>query len=93
MDGYHFFEEFRDEAQRESAGNVIAVNMADGSFVQEGGICYRAVCPADDHRGPNSPVTMALFNVEYLGARCKQVDERRARDVHPALFEYLERLA
>ena len=36
---------------------------------------------------------MALFNAEYLGSRCKLVDETRARDLHPALFEYLERLA
>lgn len=93
MDGYQFFEEYRDERHRESAGNIIAVNMFDGSFVQEGAICYLVVCPAPDQRRPNSPVTMSLFNVEYLGARCKLVDERRARHVHPALFEYLERLA
>ena len=93
MDGYQFFEEYRDDARRESAGNVIAVNMADGSFIQEGGICFKAVCPAPDHREPNSPVIMALFNVEYLGSRCTPVDEKRARDLHPALFEYLERLA
>jgi hypothetical protein len=93
VDHYQFFEEYRDDAQRESAGNIIAINMAHGSFVQEGGICYRAVCPAPDHRKPNSPVIMALFNAEYLGARCKLVDEQRARNVHPALFEYLERLA
>src|SRR3712207_7803084 len=43
-------------------------------------------------REPNSPVIMALFNAEYLGARCKPVDEKHARRVHPALFEYLERL-
>jgi hypothetical protein len=93
MIGYRFFEEYRDDTRRESAGNVIAVNMADGSFIQEGGICYKAVCPASDHHRPNSPVTMALFNVEYLGIRCAPVDEQRARNVHPALFEYLERLA
>ena len=93
MDGYQFFEEYRDEARRESAGNVIAVNMADRSFIQEGGICFNAVCPAPDHREPNSPVIMTWFNAEYLGARCSRVDEQRARNVHPALFEYLERMA
>ena len=91
--GYQFFEEFRDASQRESAGNVIAVNIAAGSFVQEGAICYRAICPAPNHHEPNSPVIMALFNAEYLGSHCRLVDESRARDVHPALFEYLERLA
>ena len=93
MHHYAFYEEYRDETYRESAGNIIAVDMAGQSFVQEGGICYKVVCPAPEHREPNSPVAMALFNVEYLGARCKPVDERRARNVHPALFEYLERLA
>jgi hypothetical protein len=93
VDRYHFYEEYRDEAQRQSAGNIIAIDLGDESFVQEGGICYKAVCPAPEHSKPNSPVMIALFNVEYLGARCKPVDERRARHVHPALFEYLERLA
>ena len=93
MHGYTFFEEYRDEAMLASSGNVIAVDLGAGSFVQPGGVCYRAVVPRRDHDLPNSPVTVSLFNAEYLGARCRRVSEDRARRIHPRLFEFLEGLA
>jgi hypothetical protein len=93
MNGYKFFEEYRDEAMQASSGNVIAVNLGAGSFVQHGGVCYRAVVPAPERGIPNSPVTMILFNAEYLGTRCRGVTEARARKIHPKLFEFLEGLA
>ena len=90
---YRFFEEFRDDGYRASSGNIIAVDVSGGSFVQEGGVCYKAVCSDTEHYAPNSPVAMVLFRAEYLGERCRPVDEQRARHVHPALIDYLERLA
>ena len=93
MHGYKFFEEYRDETMQASSGNVIAVNLGAGSFVQHGGVCYRAVVPHPDHDLPNSPVTFRLFNAEYLGARCRRVSEDVARQIHPRLFEFLEALA
>ena len=94
MQGFTFFEEYRDESMQASSGNVIAVDLAAGSFVQPGGVCYRAVVPCrGEHDLPNSPVTMSLFNAEYLGMRCRRVSEDDARKIHPRLFEFLEGLA
>ena len=93
MNGYRFFEEYRDETMQASSGNVIAVNLAAGSFVQHGGVCYRAIIPETRPGFPNSPVTMSLFNAEYLGTRCRRVSEADARKIHPKLFEFLEGLA
>ena len=93
MRGYNFFEEYRDEAMVASSGNVIAIDIGGGPFVQDGGVCFKAVAPAPEHQVPNSPVRMILFNAEYLGMRCRPVSEERAREIHPKLFEYLERLA
>ncbi|HWJ21323.1 MAG TPA: hypothetical protein VNS52_03125 [Gemmatimonadaceae bacterium] len=93
MKGYSFFEEYRDELMLASSGNVIAVNVDEGSFVLHGGVCYKAIVPSPERGVPNSPVTMILFNAEYLGSRCRPVTELRAREIHPKLFEYLEGLA
>ena len=93
MKGYSFFEEYRDELMLASSGNVIEVNVDEGSFVLHGGVCYKAIVPSPERGVPNSPVTMILFNAEYLGSRCRPVTELRAREIHPKLFEYLEGLA
>jgi hypothetical protein len=37
MKGYKFFEEYRDPGMQASSGNVIAVNLDGGTFVQDGG--------------------------------------------------------
>lgn len=93
MKGYSFFEEYRDELMLASSGNVIAVNVDEGSFVLHGGVCYKAIVPSPERGVPNSPVTMILFNAEYLGTRCRGVTEDHARKIHPRLFEFLEGLA
>lgn len=93
MRGYRFFEEFSDDDLRRSSGNVIAVDMHGESFVQEGGVCYRALCAFPDDGEPNSPVLERLFNAEYLGVRCRRISEARARQIHPRLFHYLDTLA
>jgi hypothetical protein len=93
MREYRFFEEFSDGRLESSSGNVIAVDLAGDSFVQEGGVCYRALCAIQDAARPNSPVLQRYFNAEYLGARCRRITEARARKIHPKLFEYLDSLA
>ncbi len=93
MSGFRFFEEYTDEARAESTGNVIAVQLGLGSFVQPGRICFQAVCAPAEARIPNSVVTTTYFNVEYLGKNCRRVSEARARFIHPRLFEYLDLLS
>lgn len=92
MRGYRFFEEFNDEGRRNSSGNVIALDMHGESFVQEGGVCYRALCAFPDPGEPNRPVFERLFNAEYLGSRCRRISEDRAREIHPRLFKVLDAL-
>jgi hypothetical protein len=94
MQGYRFFEEYTDDRRAQSAGNVIAIHIDGDSFVQEGGICYGALC-ADDESTPvrNAPILARLFNAEYLGTHCRRISEARARVIHPKLFEYLDSLA
>jgi hypothetical protein len=91
--GYQFFEEFNDGRLESSSGNVIAIDMAGESFVQEGGVCYPALCAFPDSAPPNSPVLKRFFNAEYLGVRCRRITEARARMIHPKLFEYLDTVA
>ena len=90
---YQFFEEYRDEAMRTSTGNVIAVHIADGPFVQDGAVCFKAVRTAPENRAANGEVMMALLNAEYLGTHCRQLEPVAARELHPRLFEYIERIA
>ncbi|GAC1695793.1 MAG: hypothetical protein NVS9B3_13870 [Gemmatimonadaceae bacterium] len=90
---YRFFEEYTDHARGQSAGNVIAVHFAAGSYIKDGAVVMKAVCAPPEKSTPNSPVVMTFFNAEYLGARCRRVTEDAARMIHPRLFEYLETLA
>lgn len=92
MRGYRFFEEFNDEGRQNSSGNVIALDMHGEAFVQEGGVCYRALCAFPDTGEPNRPVLERLFNAEYLGVRCRHISEDRARQIHPRLFKVLDAL-
>jgi hypothetical protein len=93
MAHYKFFEEYRDEQLRSSTGNVIAIHVADGPFVQDGAVCFKAVRADPDNRAANGDVMMALLNAEYLGTHCRHIGDNQARTIHPRLFEYIERLA
>lgn len=93
MRGYRFFEEYRDEQRRDSVGSVIAIDVGNGPFVQEGGVCYRAVCANQDDPVRKGPVHMVLFNAEYLGSHCRRISEHKARELHPEIFTFLESLA
>ena len=39
---------------------------------------------------PNSPVCSTGVCPEYLDKRCKRISEKMAREIHPALFTYLD---
>ena len=94
MHGYRFFEEYRDEGRRDSLNSVVAIDVEKGPFVQEGGVCYRAVCTDREKNEPgHKAVRMVLFNAEYLGTHCRRISEQRARELHPEVFSFLESLA
>ena len=94
MRGYRFFEEYRDDDLRDSLNSVVAIDVGKGPFVQEGGVCYRAVCTDRSKSEPGQKaVRMVLFNAEYLGSHCKRISEERAREIQPEIFSFLESLA
>lgn len=39
---------------------------------------------------PNSPVCGTSVSMDYLDERCKRISEKMAREIHPALFTYLD---
>ncbi len=93
MTQYKFFEEYRDEQLRSRTGNVIAIHAAEGPFVQDGAVCFKAVRADPDSKSRNADVIMALLNAEYLGTHCRHIADYQARTIHPRLFEYIEKLA
>ncbi|MEJ7809384.1 MAG: hypothetical protein WKG32_03105 [Gemmatimonadaceae bacterium] len=93
MRGVRFFEEYSVWEECGSAGNVIAVHLTHDPLFEAGGLCLSAVAASAESRTPNSPVTPTYFSAEYLGKRCRGITEARAREIHPRLFEYLDRVA
>ena len=39
---------------------------------------------------PNSPVGTTAFHPRFLSVYCKRISEKRAREIHPRLFEFLD---
>lgn len=87
---FQFFEEFTNPDLQRSARNVIAIDTGGVAFVKEGGVCLSAVCSDGDDDEGNTSVAAMFFTAEYLGTHCRRIDERRARSLHPRLFEYLD---
>ena len=88
MKGYRFYEELEDKNRKaeKSAGNVVAVWYEGGINWVNG--CYEAVCALFGH--PNSAVCGGAVPPRYLAKSCRRVSEKRAREIHPRLFEYLD---
>lgn len=90
MKDVRFYEEYQDKAAKrkgtESKGNVLAVFVdVPISFVT---LCYEAVGAVFFE--PNSQVCGTQVSPGVLRDRCKRVSEATAREIHPALFEYLD---
>lgn len=84
MKGLRFYEEFINKRRKESAGTVIAVGesnvLGDGTFEAVGAVFDR----------PNSPVASTSVHHSYLFKNCRRISEQKAREIHPALFDYLK---
>jgi hypothetical protein len=91
MKNVTFYEEFETKQNKRkniSAGNVIAVYRDE---IQSG---TRAVYSAIGavYYEPNSPVcNTGGVSFDYLRKTCKRISEKRAREIHPRLFEVLDR--
>ncbi len=89
---FQFFEEQPRPGLPNSERNVIAIDMTGGAFVREGGVCLSAVCSEDAEDDGSVTLAATYFNAEYLGTHCRRIDEKRARTLHPRLFEFLDTL-
>ena len=93
MQGYQFYEEFRDESLEVSAESVIAVTQQSEPVVREGAVVCNAFRTMKSPETGTDMIAGVLLAAEYLGTHCKEVSEERAREIQPQLFEYLDRLA
>ena len=93
MKGYRFYEELENKNRKGeiSKGTVLAV------FVYPTGRGYNpqwvnnsAECISALYDEENSPVCGLSVGWEYLRKKTRKISEERAREIHPALFAYLE---
>jgi hypothetical protein len=92
MQGFQFYEEFRDETLVVSADHVIAIPETE-PIVREGAVVCNAFRTMKSPETGTDMIAGVLLAAEYLGTHCKEVSEERAREIQPQLFEYLDRLA
>ena len=88
MNGIRFYEEFTDLAKRKSVGTVVAALVLNGNYWSGGKVCWEAIAGLFDQ--PNSPVAGTGVALDYLRQKCKRISQRKARTLHPALFQRLE---
>lgn len=97
MKGYRFYEEYETNAKkrkREGTGNVLALDVDahgralawDGQSRSAGLSATAAVFDYAD-----SPVCGCSIAPRILLAHYRRIPEARAREIHPALFEVLDR--
>lgn len=90
MKGYRFYlEHLNSSYKRKSVdnGNVIAI-QPDNSWWS--GNDYMVDAVGTVFSTPNSPVQSCNASWDYIHKYCKRISEKRAREIHPALFEYLD---
>jgi hypothetical protein len=100
MRGYRFYEELEKKNRKgeKSKGTVVALILDQGPgrrwtplYIppsRDQPICAECVSAVFDR--PNSPVASGGVALSYLWGKCRRISEARAREIHPALFEYLE---
>jgi hypothetical protein len=89
MTGIRFYERFKDEQKRESAGKAVAVytrEWREGSEQQ--GRLFKAVVALG--APPNPPAVLTTISERYLQKKCRLISEARARQMTPNLFRILE---
>jgi hypothetical protein len=89
MIGIHFYEQFKDEQKRESAGKAIAVFVQQWKYGSEAqGRLFDAVVGHLNRSNP--PVVHSTVSERYLKKKCRRVSEYRAKEIHPNLFRLLD---
>lgn len=84
MKNVRFYVEGERKPHRDDDGNVIAVFANAYSYGR-----YDALVSVYDW--PDSPVAGTTVDLWHLARHCTRISERRARELHPALFERLDK--
>lgn len=93
MKGWRFYEEFKTERRKVSAGSVVAIDTTTGMYAMPPfgpNAQYRYECVSALFDGHNQPVCSGAISVRRIEKRCKRISEAKARTIHPKLFEYLD---
>jgi len=96
MKGIRFYEEFTDKRKKESEGNVVAIFLDTGHIetcqlnAKTHSVWYEYECLSATFFHPNSDVSVSSVSIDYLSDRCKRISEKKAREIHPKLFERLD---
>jgi hypothetical protein len=97
MKDYRFYLEYPNATEKrkssrknlgEHSGNCIAVylpTIKDQYLINH---CFE--CASGVFSTPNSPINWGAVGPEYLAKNCKRIPEKQAKEIHPALFDYLE---
>lgn len=95
MKGVRFYEELNHKNRKgeESRGTVVAVFVENGTWSERTGngelrILYEGIGAVQDY--PNCPPASTSVATIYLREECRRIPEARAREIHPALFEWLD---
>ncbi len=87
MKGIRFYQVYENKRKPATAKQEIIAVYPDTMRVCNGIVldCISAIYFCD-----NSPVCYSTCSWDYLIEKCKRVSEKRAREIHPALFAYLD---
>jgi hypothetical protein len=91
MKGYRFYEEFDSsykKRQRQGTGNVLALDVDWRGRPFHNGVGLE--CCAALLSEPNSPVCGTEVSRNVLRRNYRRVTEQRARQIHPAMFDFLD---
>lgn len=90
---WRFYEEFDDERKRtKSLGTVVAEPASRMARRQDMATDGLIECVLATMKVPNSDqVCQMRISPAYLRRFCRKISEERAREIHPALFEFLEK--
>lgn len=97
MRGVKFYLEYPNSKEKRKAtrkdlgnhsGNVIAI-LENGTYISGGQAVKDGIAAVYDW--PDSPPASTGVSLEYLRERAKRISEKTAREIHPQLFEWLDR--
>lgn len=97
MKGYRFYSDSAStyaKRHNKHRGSVIAIDLDDRGRpigrMHHTGKDYMIECTAGMFDWPDSGVGGTSVSQDYLRKRCKRIPEKLAREIHPALFAWLD---